>query len=686
MYKRYLTALLLIFAVILSACGGATATTQAPSATDALPAVTTAPEATTAPATTSAPTATTASAATSAPTATTAPAATSAPAAKYSQSPMLDALVKAGTLPAVENRLPVDPFVVGPGTLISKTDLPDWQPGVFGGTLRFAHAAANWNPDIFIMLNENLLCAPGIDLVDMQGCIVKDYKADTDNKVFTFTLRKGLKWSDGQPVTTEDVRFTVEDIYGNDKLNPSGVPAKFRDNGSPDGAPMKLTILDDFTFSLTFTQPYGGLLREISVKGWQGYTDLLNPAHVLKAYHIKYTTIDKMAADLKRLNLTNGEWWQVFGDKRCQNWDMTNPKCVGYPSLNPWVGVKNSTAADLSFDRNPYYYKVDTKGQQLPYIDKLYSQSVNDVESLTLKVLAGEVDYVRESTALVKLPLYKQNQDKAGFHVQLMANHVDPTALFLNYTYPDATWKKVVMDLRFRQAVNFAINRAEIISNVYFGLAQQPALVDSTYSVDKANALLDAMGMNKKDAEGYRIGPDGKTFVILLSNGQHAPDITPAVELLVTYFKAVGLKVQAKTIDSTLWGTMSAANQLEAYVLWDVQPMWKNGTWTDYLPGEWGTLWNTWYTTAGKKGEEPPAEIKALYKDNEGRIAAVPLSDQDTALATDIYKNLHDNIWVFPLAEKVNYAMIVSNKLGNIPQTGQAIGADYSGEQFFFKP
>ena len=106
-------------------------------------------------------------------------------AAKYTESPMLTALVKSGKLPPIEDRLPVEPFIVGPGTLITKTDLPDWQPGKFGGTMHFANASANWNPDIFIMANENLLCAPGIDLVCLQGCIVKDPKVENNNQVFT---------------------------------------------------------------------------------------------------------------------------------------------------------------------------------------------------------------------------------------------------------------------------------------------------------------------------------------------------------------------------------------------------------------------------------------------------------------------------------------------------------------------
>ena len=512
----------------------------------------------------------------------------------------------------------------------------------------------------------------------------KSYKIENDNKDFTFELRKGLKWSDGEPVTTEDVRFVYEDQYQNEKLYPS-FPAEFRAGGDPNGEPMKMEILDDYTFRMTSAVPYGGLLREISIKGWHGYTDLLQPAHYLKDYHIKYTTLDKLKADMDRLNLTE-EWWQVFTDKRCLNWDMTNPKCAGYPTLNPWVPTDSGTAQLLTFERNPYYWKVDTSGQQLPYIDKLVSQQVNDVEALTLKVLSGDVDYVRESTALVKLPLYKQNADKAGFKVTLMDNHVDPTALFINYTYDDANFRKVVNDIRFRQAVNYAINRQEIIDNVYFGLASLPTLVPSEYSVEKANALLDEMDMDKKDADGYRLGPDGEPFTILLEHGAWAPDIVPAVELLVAHMKAVGIKLDAKQEDPSLVGTRQAANQTQATVIWDVQPMWKNGTWTDYVPqNNWGTLWANWYSTGGKSGEEPPDDIKQLYKDNEGRTAAVPASAEDISLTEDIYRILHDDLWIFPLAEKVNYAMISSSKLGNVPISGQAIGADYSGEQFFFK-
>ena len=659
MFKRYWWSIVIVLAMVLSACGGQAAPTAAPAAE--APAEAPAAEAP-------------------------AEAPAAAPAGKYSEAPMLAELVKAGKLPPVDERLPLEPFVVDKGVLISEQDLPDWQPGKYGGTLNFAHAVANWNPDIFIGANENLLCAPGIGLEGLRPCIVSDYQVSPDNKEFTFTLRKGLKWSDGQPVTTEDVRFTWEDVYGNEKLTPS-FPNRFRDGGKAGANPAKLTIIDDLTWKLTFGEPYGGFLREISIKGWQGYTDLLRPSHYLKQFHPKYADMESQAIkdEMAKLNLKD-EWWQLFANKNCNNWDLTNPRCVNYPSLYAWVGVPSGNPNLLTFERNPYYWKVDAAGQQLPYIDRLQSQQVNDVEMLTLKVLNGEVDFVRESTALVKLPLYKENEEKAGIRAQLMDNHVDPSCFYLNLTYADETWRKIVNDVRFRQAVMYSINYQEIIEQVYYGFAQVPKLVPAEYNPDKANQLLDEIGLSARDADGYRIGPDGKTFVIAIEHAAHAPDISPAAELVSQHLKAVGLKAPVKQIDPQLWGTRIAANEIQATFIWDVQPMWADNTWTDYIPNnQWAPLWYLWFTSDGKEGEEPPAAAKELFDILNGRNQAIPYSEADLKLRDDLYRNYAENIWIFPLAEKVNYAMVVSQKLGNIPQSGQAIGADYSMEQFFFK-
>jgi peptide/nickel transport system substrate-binding protein len=657
MVKKYLFTMIFVLSFILSACGAAP--TVAP---------TTAPVAQP----------------------TSAPAATAAPTSKYSQAPMLDALVKAGTLPPVDKRLPTDVFTVGPESYLTKAQLPDWAPGVYGGTLRAAHAVANWAPDIFVAMNEPLLMAPKIGVQNIVGNIVKDYKVENNNQDFTFTMRKGLLWSDGTPVTTEDVRFTWEDIYGNDKIYPNGVDNMFRTGYAAAGDPGKLTIVDDFTFKIQFSKPYGGFLRNLTIEGWKGYTVIVNPSKYLKQYHIKYTTIDKFADELKRLNLTGGEWWQVFTDRRCQNWDMTNPKCVNYPGLYPWIPKPSGSPSVLTWERNPYYFKVDTKGQQLPYIDKIVSTQQDNVEMVNLKVMSGDVDFLRESTALVKMPLYKQNEAKAGFNVRLMEMHVDSSNIMMNQTFDDKNWQKVVQDLRFRQALSLAQNRQEMIDNVYYGYASVSAeTVDPAFAKQdlvKANALLDDMGLTKKDAEGYRLYPDGSPMNILLENGQEAPDLAPVAELVASNAKKIGVKITVKPIDSTLRGTKSAANQLQMWVMWSHDIGWDNDV-DD--PGRAGQLYADWINSLGKKGVEPPDWVKKAVDINTRRWGAVSGSPEYNAIVAEGLKWTRDNLPYINLVEHVKYPMIVNAKLGNVPPSGApayAIGANFSIVQMYFKP
>jgi peptide/nickel transport system substrate-binding protein len=600
------------------------------------------------------------------------------------ESPMLAEMVAAGSLPPLEERLPAEPFVVGPGIIVAEDELTDWTPGQFGGTMNFAHGDSDWNPDIFIMMNEHLLMAPGIGIDPIRPNIVKDFKVEDDNKVFTFQLREGLKWSDGEPVTTEDVRFVYEDIYLNEQLTPS-FPAKFRAGGRPDGEIMQLEIIDDYTFKLSFSEPYGSLLRELSIKGWQGYSDLLRPAHYLKQFHIDYTPMEELKPMLEELNLTD-EWWQLFTNKTCENWHVTRLRCIGYPGLYPWLSIDSGQPGVLIFERNPYYFKVDTEGKQLPYVDKLISSLVQDTNMVNTKVMAGDIDFVREDSALVNLPMYKENEEIGNFRTILLNNHVDPTALWLNYTNEDPTWRLVTGDLRFRQALNMAINRQEIIDSIYYGLATPPSLVPGEYDVEKANQLLDEMGMDKRDADGMRLAPNGEPFELFIETADYAPDIIPVGELIVEHMKQVDIRTSLKVVDSTLMGQRMDANEHFATIIWSVQPMWPNGTWTDYLPtNQWGRLWQLWYNSGGTDGEEPPAPVKRLYEIQTGRVQGLPGSDEDQALTEEMYKIHYDNLYIFNIAENVNYALIVDADLGNVQTSGQAIGADNSGEQFFYK-
>jgi len=424
---------------------------------------------------------------------------------------------------------------------------------------------------------------------------------------------------------------------------------------------------------------------------------MINPAHFLKQYHIKYTTLEKLADKLKAKNLTNGEWWQVFSGERCQNWDESNPRCKDYPGLYPWIVKDSGSPSVLTWERNPYYFKVDTKGQQLPYIDKLVSTQQDNVEMVNLKVMSGDVDFLRESTALVKMPLYKQNEEKAGFQIHLMEMHVDSSNIRINETFVDTAgdaqtknWQTMAQDLRFRQAVSLAQNRQEMIDNVYYGYASvSKETVDPAYAaqdIDKANKLLDDMGLTKKDADGMRMYADGTPMNIILTNGQQAPDLTPVADLIAANLKKIGIKVTIKAVDSNLHGQQVAANQVQMDLMWSRDVGWDNGK-SD--PGVTGQLWADWINSSGAKGQEPPAWVKQATDINARRWQSVSGGDEYNKIVEESLKWTRDNLPYVNLVEHVKYPMVANAKLGNVPPNNApcyAIAANFSIVQMYFKP
>jgi len=677
MQKVRILSLFVVLALVLSACGGSAPAAPAEAPAAEAPAAEEA--ATEAPAE---------EAATEAPAEEAAAADAPAADAGALEAPMFAALVADGTLPPLEERLPKDPKVVGPGVLLSEESLPDWTPGQYkdGSVIRTAHSVADWAPDVFVMLNEPALSAPDLGVQGIQGNVLRDFLVEEDNKVFTFYMREGLKWSDGEPVTTEDVRFTWENIYGNEKLTPSGLKARFRVGNDPKGEPGVLEIIDDYTFKITYPSPYGSFLRNLVIEGWNGYTELINPAHVLKKWHTDFTPIEDLQADLEENNLTE-EWWTLFAQKWCQNWDVTRERCIGYPTVNPWLLMPSDSPSTKIFERNPYYYKVDTEGKQLPYIDKIVSQQLEDVEAVNLQVLTGEIDFLRESTGLVKVPLYKENEEKGNFNTVLLDMHVDSTTLFLNQTFDNPVWQQLAQDVRFRQALSHAINRDEIIESIYYGFAGYPVKTvgeeNSTYDLEKANALLDELGMTEKDADGFRMGPDGEPFTILLEHGAQAPDIEPVTELLAEQFKDVGINLQIKRIDPTLMGQRNTANELQAIVMWHHDQNSDNdrlGARLDQV----APAWNLWFNTAGKEGVEPAEWMQEAFTRNKARWESVAGSDEYNALAEEGHAWQQANLPAITIVEDVKYPMIANKNLRNVPSAGYAIACNFAGEQLWY--
>jgi len=315
------------------------------------------------------------------------------------------------------------------------------------------------------------------------------------------------------------------------------------------------------------------------------------------------------------------------------------------------------------------------------------SQQVEDVEMVNQQVLVGNVDFLRESTGLVKVPLYKENEEKAGFNTVLLDMHVDSSVIFFNQTFKDDNWRKVVQDVRFRQAVSHAINRQEIIDSIYYSYAAMPSKTvgdaNANYDVAKANSLLDEVGLKDKDADGMRKGLDGKPFTILLEHAAHAPDLQKVAELAAEQLKAVGLNVQVKRIDPQLWTQRQDANELQATVFWAHDQGWDDdrlGTNLNLI----GRQWNLWHTSKGKEGEEPPAWVKEFFDLSAKRWSTVSGSDEYNKLAEQGYAWDQANLPAVTIVEGVKYPMIANKKLHNVAEGGYAIACNFAGEQLWF--
>lgn len=591
---------------------------------------------------------------------------------EYKESPYL----KDKGLPPVEERLPKEPMVA--------RSMPEsqiqYEIGSYGGTLRSASHTQAFDALVFCMQNDPLLESPGLLGEEIQENVLKGFEVSSDQKEFTFYMREGLKWSDGEPVTVEDVRFTVEDFLFNEELSPAGLPAFLRSGGRGDGEPFKFEVIDDYSFKMTFAEPYGGFPLTLAIEGWRGYTELIKPAHYLKPYHKKYNTDEAdLEAKIEEAGFQPGEWVNLFNYKDILNWECTGHDAAGFPALTPWIQVK-ATDTMVEYERNPYYFKIDEEGNQLPYIDKVTTVYTQDLETLNMKVLAGEVDHSCELIPLSKLPLFKENEEKGGYKMYMPKLHRTGADVFLNFTYDDPIWRQVVRDVKFRQALNLALNRQDIVDTIYYGFAKVSTMQGDEYDVEKANQILDEMGMTK-GPDGFRLGPDGKKFSIPFEVQEWRPDTIPLCELIVEQWRELGFDVSLKQIDGGLFGTRNAANEIQATVAANHGPvLW---TFTDWGQGFMAPLWNQYFNTKGEQGEEPPEVAMNFFKMVES-IRSLSL-EEAKEMAKKTHEDMKNNLWFFILAEDIAVPTAINAKMVNYTDNGFNIAQFFGPERWFYR-
>jgi len=543
-----------------------------------------------------------------------------AQAGSYKESPVLADLVKAGKIPPVAQRIPKDALVVKPTEKVGK----------YGGSWRLAFRPVDtWSLWGYVIKENEIRFAE--DFKTLIPSLFKSFQASPDNKVFTFTLRQGIKWSDGDPYDADDYVFWWEDIVNNAELSPSQ-PAEFKAAG-------KLATfqkIDQYTIRFTFTSPYSTFLLRLAQPRYSSSSTgpIARPSHYLKQFHPKYATqaaIDKAVKDGGY-----NTWMDMFGAKAG---NVTNPDV---PVLTAWRNLDLSTGAMMRFERNAYYWKVDTAGNQLPYIDKLEMYFYSDAETCLLKALAGECDFqYRTVASLPNYPTLFKGQDKGGYRlVPSDTLHSNVFTTFLNRTTTDPIKNKLYNDLRFRQALSLAIDRNQINDVLMGGTADimqvsppvgSPSYEESTakmytkYDPAAANKLLDEIGLKWDAKKEWRLGPDGKplsfTKVFYVSWPLFQAE---AQDLIKENWKAIGINVNNKFLDRTLWTTTMAGND------WDMSAYATDTGGGAYLPLAgaglfpqsvgWyaGPQWGLWFSSEGKSGIEPPAEVKklrALYEE-----------------------------------------------------------------------
>ncbi len=587
----------------------------------------------------------------------------------FHEAPMLADMVAAGDLPPVEERIPSNPRV-----------LPVFEEiGQYGGNWRRAYKGISdrWGPTKLIeeRIVEFMPTADGnITIVPNW---VDEFEMSPDAREFSFHIREGLKWSDGVPVTTGDVKFWYEDIFKTTFFNEEP-----HQNLTTNGVPLEVEIVDDYSFVVKFQDPYP-LFPLVMAKESTGSPGLardtfLLPAHYLKDYHPNYVSEEKLAEIAAEKGV---DTWKDLWDSKgpIQSWWL-NPDL---PVISAWKVETPPPAERVVMVRNPYYFQVDAEGNQLPYIDHITHDVFEDPETMTLWVVQGLIDMQSRHTELRDYTLFKENEANGDYRLLKWLN-ASTRSLYPNLNAPDPVLAELFNEADFRHALSVAINREEIVDIVTNGLSEprQASPVSGSpnfdaefetkwaeYDPDTANALLDELGMTERDADGFRIRPDGETLQVVITTQF---DEISELELIKSYWEAVGIKTVINKVERSFYEELAATGEIEIghwgfdrNSIVAADPARYIGSLED---GPWAPLYGMWFETGGAQGVEPPADhpIRDVWTAWENAQTAGTLEEANAYVQEMI--NIHkENVWAIGLYGEDPKIYIVSNKMHNVP-------------------
>jgi len=605
----------------------------------------------------------------------------------FKENPMFAEKVKKGELPAVEKRLPAEPLVM----------MPYDEIGRYGGKLRgICIAYESGTSEVMAWRHANIVRFSD-DVRTIVPNVAKSWKWNDDYTEITFALRKDHRWSDGAPFTADDVVFYMNDIILNEEIH-KATPSPWGSVGA------SVEKIDAVTFKFKFTKPYTGLLYYLGGAG--SYFDPWAPKHFLKQYHIKY---NPKADEEAKKNGFDG-WVQQFGAywNKWKDAIVSGPYGMKVPTLESHIMKEELNTQRRIFIANPYYFKIDTAGNQLPYID-LHHERFLEKQLWPLEIMNGNVDQKSQNMPLDIFPTLKENEVKGNYALQLPPGMAGPTFIF-NLTAQDPVLRKIYGDVRFRYAMSLAVNRDEVNEALFLGLCTPeqalPANVPFVTEADKkfmvaydpqgANKLLDEMGL-KRGPDGIRLRPDGKQLTVLWEYTLQYVWSPEFPALIADYWRAVGVNVLLKEVNTQLTRDKQKSNTLDITSEWMV-PYEPNLLSTPKLfvppyASAWpimGLPWMDWKTSGGKSGEEPPDWVKRLWEIADEWVTLVPGSARYMELGRELIKINLDNLVVIGTLGNVPLITVVSNRLRNIPKWTvnsyyYGYAYPYRADQWFFK-
>lgn len=662
---RIIVSMIFVLVLLLSAC------TPVPQATPAVPTATTAAQ--------------TAATPTMRPLLATATLAPTVELSKYNEAPEMAALVKEGKLPEVTERLPENPMVV----------VPYEEVGQYGGTWRMGAVGGNDTLSFQRIFGYEPLVRWNFDFSGYIPNVAESFEGNADGSEYTVTLRRGMKFSDGEPLTTEDIRFWYEDVLMNTDITPKP-DAVFVVKGEP----VVVEIIDDYTFMFKFAGPYGFFPMRMA----NNMAPLSYPFHYMKEFHPAYNPDAEKNATAAGANT----WVEYFAQKAADYTNIEKPTLFAWNLTSPY----GSSSSVLTAVRNPYYWKVDTEGNQLPYIDKLQYTVHQAVDTLTLQALNGEIDFqYRHFGILENKPIFFENQEKGGYKLTTIKSSLgNSMCLYPTLTTKDENVRELLRNKDFRIGLSHAIDRKEIIDLIFLGQAtpqqfapdvngpfanEQMAYQYTEFNLDLANEYLDKAGYTQRDSAGFRLRPDGKRITLTAENSTAFPAFTDALNLIKETWKEVGVDLNVKTEDRSIQWERKAANETEIFiwqagggagldVILNVQAYFPDRSAAWFAPA-----WGDWYASGGSKGEEPDAEMKKMMELYD-EMKTLSDFDQQVAIMKQIIQMSADYFPEICISTQPDTFAVLKNNMRNVPlvmiESATALTpAPTNPEQYFFE-